>query len=68
LSSSLMCAFLILSVLFFPIISLKNFISIACILLSCLLVHVCVSVPFKRMFLKHTLYMVVSHFLCVSIP
>jgi hypothetical protein len=42
---------------------LKKFISVACIVLSCLSVHVHVSTPYNSVFLKYTFYVVVLHFL-----
>jgi hypothetical protein len=49
--------------LVFTIIAFKNFISVACILLSSLIVHVHVSTPYNNIFFKYTLYIVVSHLL-----
>jgi hypothetical protein len=53
-----MCAFLILFLLVFPIIAVSNFISVACILLSSLLVHVHVSDAYSSIVLSYTLYIV----------
>jgi hypothetical protein len=62
---SVVCISVCLSVLEFPAVALKNFISGACILLSYLLVHVPVSTPFNSIFFKYTMHIVVLH--CVSL-
>jgi hypothetical protein len=67
LSSFLICVFLSLSLFIFPILALKNLISVACILLLFHLVYVHVSAPHNSIFLKYTLDIVVLHFLSVRL-
>jgi hypothetical protein len=57
----MMCAFLILSLLVYLIIAFNSFVSVACILLSCLLMLTHVFTPYNRIFLKYTLCIVVLH-------
>jgi hypothetical protein len=53
--------------LVFPIIALKNFFSVAWIILSSLIVHVHVFNPYNSIFLKYTLYILVLYFLSMSL-
>jgi hypothetical protein len=55
------------SVLVFSIISLKNVISVTCILLSCALVHIRVFTPYNSIFLKYTLHIVILHIISLSL-